>query len=70
MKDHLGTTTERRVDGIGSDGESSSSGRLPDVLLVIVVLGDDGNLVGNEVSRVESDTLYKVNREDGERVNF
>ena len=57
LKDHLSTTTERRVGSVGSDGEGSSSGRFPDVLLIVVVLGDDGNLVGNEVGRVESNTL-------------
>jgi len=37
VKLDLGTTSERRVDGIGSNGESSTGGGLPDVLLVIVM---------------------------------
>jgi len=56
LKDHLSTTAERRVGSVGSDGEGSSGGRFPDVLFIVVVLGDDGNLVGNEVGRVESNT--------------
>ena len=52
----LGTAAERRVDGVGGDGQSTSSGRLPDVLLIIVVLGDDLNTLGDGVRRVETDT--------------
>jgi hypothetical protein len=53
---HRGTTSETGSINILGDGESSTSGRLPDVLLVVVVLGGDLHLLGNEVRRVESDT--------------
>jgi len=56
----LGTTAERRVGGIGGDGESATSSRLPDVLLVVVVLGDDLDALGDEVGRVEADTELTV----------
>ena len=52
----FGTTAERRVDGVGGDGESSTGGGLPDVLLVVVVLGDDLHTLGDEVRGVETDT--------------
>jgi hypothetical protein len=65
VEDHLGTATDRGVDGVGGDGEGSAGSRLPDVLLVVVVLGDDGNLVGDEVGRVETNTL-----KEKEKVNF
>lgn len=41
---------------VGGDVESATSAGLPDVLLVIIVLGDNGDSVGNEVGRVETDT--------------
>ena len=56
VEDHLGTTAKLLTRLIAGDGESTTGRRFPNVLLVIVVLGDDGNLVGNEVSRVESNT--------------
>ena len=52
----LGTTAERRVDRVGSDREGSTGGRLPDVLLIIVVLGDYLHTFRNQVGRVETDT--------------
>ena len=52
----LGTTAERGVGGIGGDGEGATGGRLPDVLLVVVVLGDDLHALGDEVCGVETDT--------------
>ena len=42
--------------GVTGDGEAAASLGLPDVLLVIVVLGEDGDLVGHEVCRVEAHT--------------
>ena len=45
----LGTATEGWVDSVGSNGESTTSGRLPDVLFVVVVLGDDLYTLGDEV---------------------
>ena len=52
----LGTTAKRRVDGVGSDGEGATSSRLPDVLLVVVVLGNDLHTLGDEIRGVETDT--------------
>jgi hypothetical protein len=52
----LSTATERGVDGVGGNGEGTTSGRLPDVLLVVVVLGNDLNALGDEVGRIETDT--------------
>merc|ERR1719354_653239 len=52
---NLGTTAER-LSLVASDSEGTPSTGLPDVLLVIVVLGGDGDLVSNEVGRVETDT--------------
>jgi len=53
---HLGSSTQRSSLGVGSDGESTTSSRLPNVLLVIVVLGGNLNLLGNEIGRVETNT--------------
>jgi hypothetical protein len=61
----LGTTTERRVDSIRSDGESASSSRLPDVLLVVIVLGDDLYTLGNKICGVEADTELSNHRNVG-----
>ena len=51
---NLGATTERRVHGIGGDSEGSTSSRFPDVLLIVVVLGDELNALGDEVGGVET----------------
>lgn len=56
VKDHLGTAAELLTLGVGLDGESTTGRRLPDVLLVVIVLGDDGDLVGDQVCGVETDT--------------
>jgi hypothetical protein len=53
---HGGSSAETGSLGILGDGESSTSSRLPDVLFVVVVLGGDLDLFGNEVGRVETDT--------------
>ena len=53
---HLGTSTQRSSLGIGSDGESTTGSRLPNVLLVVVVLGGNLDLLGDEVGRVETNT--------------
>merc|ERR1719284_1772360 len=42
--------------GVWVDGESSTGVGLPDVLLVSVVLGDNSDLLGNEISGVETNT--------------
>lgn len=56
VQDDLGTTAELLTLGILGEGEGATSGRLPDVLLIIIVLGDNGDAVGNKVSRVETNT--------------
>lgn len=56
VKDNGGTAAKLLTLGVGGDAESTTSAGLPDVLLVIVVLGDDADLVGDEVGRVETDT--------------
>lgn len=53
---HGGTSAESFTLGVLGDGESSTSGRLPNVLLVVVVLGSDLHLLGDKVRRVETDT--------------
>jgi hypothetical protein len=53
---HRGSSSEPGALGVLGDGEGSTGGRLPDVLLVVVVLGGDLDLLGNEVRRVETDT--------------
>ena len=45
------------------DGESATCSGLPDVLLVIVVLGDDLDALGDEVSGVETDTELTNHRD-------
>jgi hypothetical protein len=56
VKDHLGTAAKGLTLSVLSESEGTTGAGLPDVLLVIVVLGDDGDLVGDEVCRVETDT--------------
>merc|ERR1719487_842816 len=51
----LGAAPERLAVGVLPHGERAAGRRLPDVLLVVVVLGGDNNAVGNEVRRVETD---------------
>lgn len=56
VEDDGGTTAELLTLGVLGDGESTTSAGLPDVLLVIVVLGDNLDLVGDKVGRVETNT--------------
>ncbi|GKT66755.1 hypothetical protein ColTof4_04247 [Colletotrichum tofieldiae] len=56
VEDDLGAAAKGLTLGVGGDGEGATGGGLPDVLLVIVVLGDDGDLVGDKVGRVETNT--------------
>jgi hypothetical protein len=53
---HRGTTAESWALGVLGNGESTTSGRLPDVLLVIIVLGGNLNTLGDEVRRIEPNT--------------
>ena len=52
----LSTTTERRVNCVRGDGECTTCSRFPNVLLIIIVLGDDLHTLCNKVGRVETDT--------------
>ena len=61
----LGTTAKVGVDSVGGDGEGASSSGLPDVLLVVVVLGDDLDALGDEVGGVETDTELTNHRDVG-----
>jgi len=56
VENDLSTASEWLTFSIWHDLEGSTGAGLPDVLLVIVVLGNDGNAVGNEVCRVETNT--------------
>jgi hypothetical protein len=56
VKDNLGAAAERLARGITANGEVSAGLRLPNVLLVIVVLRDNGDTIGSEVGGVETDT--------------
>mmetsp|Transcript_40565 Transcript_40565/g.79943 ORF Transcript_40565/g.79943 Transcript_40565/m.79943 type:complete len:755 (+) Transcript_40565:170-2434(+) len=56
VKDDSGATAERLRALVLCDGEGATGRGLPDVLLVIVVLGDDSHLVSNEVGGVETHT--------------
>lgn len=50
----FGTATKGLAISVGGDGEGSAGSGFPDVLLVVIVLGDDLNTLGNEVGRVET----------------
>ena len=56
VENNLGTTPEAWALSVKLDGEASASARLPNVLLIIVGLGDDLNFVRNQVSGVETNT--------------
>jgi hypothetical protein len=67
VKDDLGTALDLTVGEllILGDGERTTGGGLPDVLLVLNVAGNNGDLVGDEVGGVETDTepvLQKIKR--------
>jgi len=55
FKDDLGSSGDG-FTGIWVDGESSSSVGFPSVLDVIVMFGDNSDLLGNEISGVETHT--------------
>ena len=67
VKDDLGTALDLTVGLvlILGDGERTTGGGLPDVLLVLNVARNNGDLVGDEVGGVETDTepvLQKLKR--------
>lgn len=49
----LGSSAQGLAIDIPGDSEGPTGLRLPDVLLIVVVLGRHNHLLGNEVSRVE-----------------
>ncbi len=51
---HIWCETSRLHTSISSDGERTSSLRLPDILLIVIVFGSDHNFVSNQVCRVKS----------------
>merc|ERR1712144_84385 len=55
VEDNLGATGEVG-SRVGHDGEGATSGGLPDVLLIVVVLGVHGHLIGDKEGGVETDT--------------
>lgn len=61
----LGTAFKRWVDSVGGNGEGSTGGRLPDVLFVVVVLGNNLHALSDEVGRVETDTELTDHRNVG-----
>jgi len=56
VEDNPGTTAKARALLIQLNGEGTTSAGFPEVLFVIVGLGDDLNLIGDKVSRVETNT--------------
>jgi hypothetical protein len=64
---HRGSSAESGSVNVLGDGEGSTGGRLPDVLLVVVVLGGDLHTLGNEVGRVETDTELTDHADVGTR---
>ncbi len=56
VEDDLGAAGDLLAVGVRDDSEGTTGAGLPDVLLIIVVLGDDGDLVGNKVGGIETDT--------------
>lgn len=62
---NLRTTPKRGVFCIRGDGKSTTGSRLPDVLLIVVVLRDDLHALRNEVGRVETDTELTNHRDIG-----
>ena len=48
-----------------ANGEGATGRGLPDVLVVVIVLGGDADLVGDQVGRVETDTKLTDHRDIG-----
>jgi hypothetical protein len=66
-KSDFGTSPKRRVDGVGGDGESATSSRLPDILFVVVVFRDNLDTLGDEIRGVETNTELTDHRNIGAR---
>jgi hypothetical protein len=56
VQDDGGSSANIFTGGVGFDGETSGGSGFPDELFIVVVFGDDGDRVSNQVSGVESDT--------------
>lgn len=56
VKDDSGTATNSGGLLVELDGEGTAGRRLPNVLLVVIVLGDDLDAIGDKVCRVETNT--------------
>lgn len=52
----LSATTKPRPFSVRGNREGSSSGGLPDILLIVVVLGHDLNALGDKIGGVKADT--------------
>mmetsp|Transcript_19224 Transcript_19224/g.47842 ORF Transcript_19224/g.47842 Transcript_19224/m.47842 type:complete len:333 (+) Transcript_19224:1564-2562(+) len=65
----LGATAERLAVRVLLHRERAASRRLPDVLLVVVVLGHDDDAVGDEVRRVEADAELANHVDVGARLH-
>ena len=61
----LGAATKGFAADVGAQGEATASRRLPDVLLVIIVLAYDDDAVRHEVARVEADAKLADHRDVG-----
>merc|ERR1712213_264120 len=57
------SSSSHGLSRIISDGERTSSRRLPDVLFIIVVFGVDSDLVSHKIGGVESDTKLTNHRD-------
>ena len=53
---HLSTTSKTWAFSVSGDSEGTASGRAPDVLFIIVVLGDDLDSVSDKVGTVKPNT--------------
>eukprot|EP01137_Pigoraptor_chileana_P011499 Opistho-2@62467 len=62
LKDEHRAAAETGSLGVDLDGEAATGRRLPDILLVVIVLRDDLDAVRNEVGRVETDTKLTNHR--------
>ncbi|MNE61448.1 hypothetical protein D3C80_1566630 [compost metagenome] len=56
VQSDLGTSAQSFAFSVFSDGECTTCAGFPDILLIIIVLGGNDNLVGNQVCRVETNT--------------
>ena len=65
MQGDTSATFERITSGVFSDKEFAVGSRCPHILLIIVVLRGDDHFVGNQESRVETDTELTDHRHSG-----